>query len=119
VSQCKTNVCLRDPTMVRLTSSRFIKKLYYNFFQLLEFLFSPPFPLFQALFVHLIISLVSTCLVHNCETSWRFYYFHLLLPLFCDQFPLIPISAWVTLKLIINMLSCWRLVLGQLWITIR
>ena len=35
---------------------------------------------------------VPTCLVYNCEIFQRFFYFHLLSPLSCDQFPLIPIS---------------------------
>jgi len=83
------NTHLRDPIMVRLISSGFLI-LYYHFFWLFEF---PPFPPFQALFAYLIISPVPTCLVHNCETSWRFYYFHSSSSLYCDQFPLISIST--------------------------
>ena len=91
MSQHEMNMHLRDPIMVRLTSSKFIKNFIIIYFGYLSFL--PLFPLFQAFFVYLIISPVPTCLVHNCETSQRFYYFHLLSPLSCDQFPLIPING--------------------------
>jgi len=39
---------------------------------------------------YLIISLVPTCLVHNCKTSQELLYFHLLSLLFRDQIPLDP-----------------------------
>jgi len=38
----------------------------------------------------LITSPVPTCLVHNCETSQRLLYFHLLSPLSRDQIPFDP-----------------------------
>ena len=81
--QCKTNARLRNPITVRSTSSGFIKKLDYSFFQLFEF--HSLFSLFLSSFCHLIISSVPTCLVHNCETFWSWFYFYLLSPLSCDQ----------------------------------
>jgi len=80
VSQHETNTYLRDFIIVRSILSRFIKNFIIISFSYLSF--PPLFPLFQLLFVYLVISQIPTFLVHNCETSWRFYYFHLLLPLF-------------------------------------
>ena len=61
-----------------------------------------PFFFFQALFVYLIISSVPTCLVHNCETSQRFYYFHLLSPLFVinSLWSLSPVWQWCSRSVI-------------------
>jgi len=39
---------------------------------------------------YLIISPVPTCLVHNCETSQKSLYFHLLSPLSQDQISFDP-----------------------------
>jgi len=47
-------------------------------------------PYSQALLCYLIISPMSTCLVHNCEISWGLLYFHLLSPLSQDQIPFDP-----------------------------
>ena len=51
------------------------------------------FPHYKALLFYLNISPVPTCLVHNCETSWR-----LAIPICCHscpkiKFPLILINA--------------------------
>jgi len=70
------NMCFRDPITVRFDLEWILKNTIIISFGYSSFPF--PFLLYQALFVYLIISLVSTCLVYNCETSQRFYYFHLL-----------------------------------------
>ena len=90
MSWYEINTYLRNPIRVKLISSRFLKTLLQFF--LVIWVFSPIFPFLKSSLLYLIIFPVLTCLVHNCEISWRFYYFYLLSPLFCDQFPLIPIS---------------------------
>jgi len=77
--------------MMRPTLSGFIKYFIIISFGYLSF--PPLFSLFLSPLCYLIISPVPTCLVHNCETSQRFFYFYLLSPLFVIKFPLIPISS--------------------------
>ena len=62
---------------------------------------------------------MPTCLVHNCETSQRFYYFHLLSPLFCDQFPLIPISDIVNVVVVVSIIVFQILLDGLLRLSCR
>jgi len=70
VSRRETNARLRDPIMVRSTSSGFSICYYcsFGFFWIIFY----PFPHYKALLFYLITSPVPTCLVHNCETSRRF-----------------------------------------------
>ena len=84
----ETNARLRDPIMVRSTSSEL--SIYYHcsfgFFWIIFY----PSPHYKALPFYLIISPVPTCLAHNCETSRRF-----AIPICCHpclkiKFPLIP-----------------------------
>ena len=79
---------LGDPIMVRSTLSGFLSTLllFFQFFWIVPYYF----PYSQALLCYLIISPVPTCLVHNCETSWKLLYFHLLSPLSQDQIPFDP-----------------------------
>jgi len=84
------NIRLRDPITVRSASSGFIKTSLPSLSVIRVFPLYSPFFKLSLLFDHLP---VPTCLVHNCKTPQRFYYFHLLLPLYCDQFPLIPINV--------------------------
>jgi len=76
---------------VRPTSGGFIKYFIIISFSYLSS--SLLFLLFLSPLCYLIISLVPNCLMHNCKTSWRSFYFYLLSPLFSDQFPLIPIIS--------------------------
>ena len=87
----ETNTCLRDPIMVRSTSSEFIKTLlsiFFSYSSILSFI-----PLFLSSLCDLIISPVPTCLSAQLwDISEVLFYFHLLSLLFHDQSPLIPIS---------------------------
>jgi len=78
------NAHLRDLITVRSTSSELLYNPFIFSFSYLSF---PP--LFLSPFCYLVTSPVPTCLVHNCETSRRLLYFHLLSPLSQDQ-----ISLW-------------------------
>ena len=74
--------------MVRSTSSGLSTYYYYafGFFWIIFY----PFPIIKLSPFYLITSPVPTCLVHNCETSWRLFYPHLLSPLSQDQIPFDP-----------------------------
>jgi len=78
-------VRLRDPIMVRSTLSGLSNYYYYPFGFFWIIFYS--FPHYKALPFYLITSPVPTCLVHNCETSRRLFYFHLLSLLSRDQIP--------------------------------
>ena len=88
MSQCETNVRLRDSIMVRSTSSGLSTYYYYSFG--LFWIIFYPFPIIKLSPFYLITSPVPTCLVHNCETSRRLFYSHLLLLLSQDQIPFDP-----------------------------
>jgi len=88
VSRREMNTRLRDPITVRSTLSG-LSNYYYcslDFFWIIFY----PFPYYKALPSYLITSPVPTCLVHNCETSQRLFYSHLLSPLSRDQIPFDP-----------------------------
>ena len=88
MSRCETNARLRDPITVRSTLSGLSTYYYYAFgFSWIIFY---PFPIIKLSSFYLITSPVPTCLVHNCETSWRLFYPHLLSPLSQDQIPFDP-----------------------------
>jgi len=88
VSRCETNAHLRDSILVRSILSGFL-----SFFIILSFSYSS-FPFYPTLCLsslsYLIISPVPTCLVHNCETSQRSLYSHLLSLLSRDQITFDP-----------------------------
>jgi len=88
VSRRETNTRLRDPITVRSTSSGLSTYYYYpfSFFWIIFY----PFPIIKLPPFYLITSPVPTCLVHNCETSRRLFYSHLLSPLSQDQIPFDP-----------------------------
>ena len=88
MSRRKTNARFRDPIMVRSTSSGLSTYYYYSFgfFWIIFY----PFPIIKLSPFYLITSPVPTCLVHNCETSQRLFYSHLLSPLSQDQIPFDP-----------------------------
>ena len=88
MSRRETNARLRDPITVRFTSSGLSTYYYYpfGFFWIISY----PFPIIKLFPFYLIISPVPTCLVHNCETSQRLFYSHLLSPLSQDQIPFDP-----------------------------
>ena len=73
---------------MRSTSSGLSTYYYYSFsfFWIIFY----PFPIIKLSPFYLITSPVPTCLVHNCEISWRLFYFHLLSPLSQDQIPFDP-----------------------------
>ena len=79
---------LRDPITVRSTSSELSTYYYYpfGFFWIIFY----PFSIVKLSSFYLITSSVPTCLVHNCETSQRLFYSHLLSPLSRDQIPFDP-----------------------------
>ena len=85
----ETNVRLRDPITVRSTSSGLSTYYYYYAFGFFWIIFYP-FPIIKLFPFYLITSPVPTCLVHNCETSRRLFYPHLLSPLSQDQIPFDP-----------------------------
>ena len=70
MSRRETNARLRDPIMVRSTSSG-LSICYYCSFGFFWIIFYPS-PHYKALPFYLITSPVPTCLVYNCETSRRF-----------------------------------------------
>ena len=84
----ETNTRLRDPITVRSTSNGLSTYYYYSFgfFWIIFY----PFPIIKLSLFYLITSPVPTCLVHNCETSRRLFYSHLLSPLSQDQIPFDP-----------------------------
>jgi len=83
VSRRETNARLRDPIMVRSTLSGLLTYYYYafGFFWIIFY----PFSIIKLSPFYLITSPVPTCLVHNCETSRRLFYLHLLSSLSQDQ----------------------------------
>jgi len=94
VSRRKTNARLRDPITVRSTSSGLSTYYYYSFGFFWIIFYS--FPIIKLSPFYLITSPVPTCLVHNCETSQRLFYSHLLSPLSQDQIPFDPHHRFAT-----------------------
>ena len=88
MSRRETNARLRDPIMVRPTSSGLSTYYYYSFG--LFWIIFYPFPIIKLSPFYLITSPVPTCLVHNCEASRRLFYSHLLSLLSQDQIPFDP-----------------------------
>jgi len=109
VSRRETNVRLRDPITVRSTSSGLLTYYYYSFgfFWIIFY----PFPIIKLSPFYLITSLVPTCLVHNCETSRRIFYSHLLSLLSQDQIPFDPHKRIVLLRhdtKVAGYPRCWK-----------
>ena len=109
MSRRETNVRLRDPITVRSTSSGLLTYYYYSFgfFWIIFY----PFPIIKLSPFYLITSLVPTCLVHNCETSRRLFYSHLLSLLSQDQIPFDPHQRIVLLchdTKVAGYPRCWK-----------
>ena len=89
------NAHLRNPIMVRPTSSGLINTLYL----FLSAIWVPPsYPLLSLSSLFIFDHLPSAYLLaHNCETSWGLLKFSFVFTFVCDQFPLIPITRLVSL----------------------